>query len=380
MDSAGWVVETKYHRFRLEGRLEGGEGLGEAVLAYETYGRLNENRSNAILILHALSGDAHAAGRHHPNDPKPGWWDSMIGPGKPFDTDKYFFVCSNVLGGCQGSSGPNSTNPETGRQYGISFPFVTIKDMVRAQRELVRHLGIEKLFAVAGGSMGGMQALQWAVEYPELVEIVIPIATACRSSAQAIAFNEIERRAIISDPAWNRGDYYRTGQPENGLALARMIGHITYLNEKVFEERFGRRLSNHGSPYNYAFYPEFEVENYLYHKGDSFVKRFDANSYLYITKAIDYFDIARGKSSFEEAFRGLKSKFLVLSFSSDWLYPPEESEKLVSALKANGVAVEYRKIETDSGHDSFLLENKEYWSTVREFLDQNFKRLATQSK
>lgn len=370
---SAWVVSTKYHKFRLDGRLEGGEELGEVTLAYETYGKLNEKRNNAVLILHALSGDAHAAGRHHPNDPRSGWWDSMIGPGKPFDTDKYFVVCSNVLGGCRGSSGPNSINPATGRQYGISFPFVTIKDMVRAQRELVRHLGIQKLLAVAGGSMGGMEALQWAVDYPESVELAIPIATACRSSAQAIAFNEIERRAIVSDPAWNRGDYYRTGQPENGLALARMIGHITYLNEKVFEEKFGRRLSNHGSLYNYAFYPEFEVENYLYHKGDSFVKRFDANSYLYITKAIDYFDIARGKGSVEEAFKGVTSRFLVISFTSDWLYPPEESERLVSALRANGIGVDYRNIKTDSGHDSFLLENEEYGNLLRDFLEKNFK-------
>lgn len=368
------LVETRYHRFLLEGRLEGGEEFGDVTLAYETYGTLNEGKSNAILILHALSGDAHAAGRHHPNDPNPGWWDAMIGPGKPFDTNRYFVVCSNVLGGCRGSSGPNAIDPKTGKQYGVSFPFVTIRDMVRAQRELVRHLGIEKLFAVAGGSMGGMQALQWAVDYPEEVELAIPIATACRSSAQGIAFNEIERRAIMSDPAWNRGDYYRTGQPERGLALARMIGHITYMNEKAFEERFGRRLSNGSSFYNYAFYPEFEVENYLYHKGDSFVKRFDANSYLYITKAIDYFDISRGRGSLEEAFAGVRSKFLLISFSSDWLYPPEESERLASALRANGVDAGHKCIRTGSGHDSFLLENEEYGNLVREFLDRNYAR------
>ncbi|MEM3486643.1 MAG: homoserine O-acetyltransferase [Candidatus Methanomethyliaceae archaeon] len=364
------IVETKYFTFAHppdELVLESGERLGPITLAYETYGELNSDKSNAILILHALSGDAHAAGYHSPEDIKPGWWDPMIGPGKAFDTEQYFVICSNVLGGCKGSTGPSSINPKTGRPYGLEFPIITIKDMVNAQKRLIEHLGIEQLLSVAGGSMGGFQALQWAVSYPDAVKSVIAIATAARQSAQGIAFDEVGRRAIMSDPNWMNGDYYGKAIPKDGLALARMIGHITYLSEESMHEKFGRNLHN-SAHYSFTFNPDFEVESYLYYKGDSFVKRFDANSYLYITKAIDYFDITEGTGNLVEAFKRVKAKFLVISFSSDWLYPPAQSKEIVRALKANNVDVTYFEIKSKYGHDAFLVEFEQQTRIIKNFL------------
>ena len=286
------TVETQIPRLSDELALESGEKLGPLTLAYETYGSLNADRTNAILVFHALSGDAHAAG-YHEGDDSPGWWDGMIGPGKAFDTDKYFVICSNVIGGCKGSTGPSSENPQTGRPYGLDFPIITIKDMVNAQKKLIDSLGIDKLLSVAGGSMGGMQALQWAVSYPSRLLSAIPIATTARHSPQQIAFNEVGRQAIMADPNWNNGDYYGGTPPTRGLSVARMVGHITYMSDASMGEKFGRRFKDRLE--NEKFEPDFEVEGYLQYRGDNFVKRFDANSYLYITKALDYFDLHNGK-------------------------------------------------------------------------------------
>ncbi len=363
------IVQTRYFTFAQDEPmpLDSGETLGPITLAYETYGKLNEDRSNAILILHALSGDAHAAGYHSPEDRKPGWWDDTIGPGKAFDTDRYFVVCSNVIGGCAGSTGPGSIDPRTGRPYALSFPVVTIHDMVNAQRRLMEHLGIPRWLAVAGGSMGGMQALQWAVSYPALVKSAIVLASTAVSSPQTIAFNEVGRQAIYADPNWNHGDYYGRTPPKAGLAVARMIGHITYLSDKSMRQKFGRRLQNR-ERYGYDFDTEFAVESYLRYKGNRFTERFDANSYLYITKALDYFDLSNGHRSLAEAFRGVRARFLVASFTSDWLYPPAESRKLVSALTANGLDVTYCDIESSWGHDAFLLEVDTMTSLIGDFL------------
>ncbi len=351
------IVETKFYKLGAcphELQLKSGATLGPVTLAYETYGTLNEEKTNAILICHALTGDAHAAG-FHADDKKPGWWDKMIGPGKSFDTNKYFVVCSNVIGSCKGSTGPSSINPQTGNPYGLSFPVITIEDMVHAQKYLVENLGIKKLLAVAGGSMGGMQCLTWAVLYPEMVHSVIPIATNYRHSAQQIAFHEVGRQAIMSDPDWQDGDYYGKTIPSRGLALSRMVGHITYMSEKSMEEKFGRKLFSR-ERVGYDFSVDFEVGNYLRYRGDSFVQRFDANSYLYITKALDYFDLTEEKS-LVEIFKDIQSKFLVISFTSDWLYPPHQSEEIVRALKINDVDVSYIAINSSYGHDAFLVEN-----------------------
>jgi homoserine O-acetyltransferase len=372
------LVETRYFTFAEppnELILSSGRKLGPITLAYETYGSLNEREDNVILIMHALSGTAHAAGYHSPDDKYPGWWDIYVGPGKPFDTDKYFVVCSNVIGGCNGSTGPSSINPETGREYGLDFPIVTIKDMVNAQWYLVKHLGVQKLLTVVGGSMGGMQALQWALSYPERVQSVIAIGTANSLSAQGIAFNEVGRQAIFRDPNWKNGDYYHSEQPKSGLSLARMIGHITYLSEVLMHEKFGRRLQD-SELFSFDFKSEFMVESYLHHQGIKFVDRFDANSYIYITKAIDYFDL---KSDFGgklvNAFEKVLSDFLIISFSSDWLYPSSQSREIVNALRVNGKNVTYTEIETDKGHDAFLLENELMGRNISNFLKREFERM-----
>jgi homoserine O-acetyltransferase len=370
-DSVG-LVQRQYFTFATDEPmpLDSGEKLGPITLAYETYGQLNADRSNAILILHALSGDAHAAGYHSPEDTKPGWWDDCIGPGKAFDTRRYFVVCSNVIGGCQGSTGPSSINPATGRPYGLSFPVITIGDMVRAQRYLIDHLGIEKLLAVAGGSMGGMQALQWAVSYPERVRSVVALATTARHSPMLIAFSEVGRQAIYADPNWNHGDYYDGPRPNAGLALARMIGHITYLSEESMHQKFGRRLQNR-ERYGFEFDTEFAVEGYLKHKGTQFTNRFDANSYLYITKALDYFDLANGYGSLANAFaKSAHIMYLVVSFTSDWLYPPYHSKEIVSALTAVGADVTYCNLKSTWGHDAFLLEVETMTKLIADFLDR----------
>ena len=346
--------------------LDGGVSLAPVNVAYETYGELNRAKSNAILILHAFSGDAHAAGSDKETGSL-GWWDNMIGPGKGFDTDKYFVISSNVLSGCRGTSGPSSVNPETGCPYGMSFPPVTIADMVRLQKLLVDHLGITRLLAVTGGSMGAMQALQWAVAYPDSVAAAIPIAGTARHSPQQIAFNEVGRQAIMADQDWNEGNYYGRRPPARGLAVARMVGHITYMSDQSMREKFGRRLRDQN---------QFEVESYLRYRGSQFVDRFDANSYLYITKAMDYFDLANGRHSLSAAFEGVKSRFLVISFTSDWLYPSYQSLEIVRALRGRNCDVAYCELPSNYGHDAFLVNIDEQAELVRGFLASTFRGVA----
>jgi homoserine O-acetyltransferase len=364
------LVEIKYFTFA-EDRpmpLESGEVLGPVTLAYETYGQLNPERSNAILILHALSGDAHVAGFHSPSASKPGWWDDCVGPGKAFDTRKYFVICSNIIGGCQGSTGPNSINPKTGKPYGLHFPVVTIGDMVHAQHQLIDHLGIDKLLAVAGGSMGGMQVLQWAVSYPERVRAALPIATTARHSPMLIAFSEVGRQAIYADPNWNGGDYYDGPRPDTGLALARMIGHITYLSEQSMHQKFGRRLRER-EHFGFDIDTDFAVESYLRYNGLRFTGRFDANSYLYITKALDYFDLCNGSGNLTAAFANSADiTYLVVSFTSDWLYPTYHAKELVSSLTAVGADVTFCNLQSTWGHDAFLLEVETMTRLIADFL------------
>ncbi|MBS3787533.1 homoserine O-acetyltransferase [Candidatus Bipolaricaulota bacterium] len=375
--SVGEVETNKFH-YDENIELESGRKFGPIDVAYETYGELNKDRSNAVLICHALTGDAHAAGWHD-GDEKPGWWDNMIGPGKAFDTDKYFVISSNVLGGCQGTTGPSSINPETGEPYGLNFPVITVKDMITVQKKLLEHLGVDRIFAVAGGSLGGMQALQWAVTWPERVKFVIPIATTAQSTPQQIALDEVRRRAIMSDPKWNEGDYYGDSPPEDGLRLARMIGHITYLSDTSMKEKFGRKLQGSGK-FNFDLDVDFEVENYLHYKGGSFVERFDANSYLYLTKAVDYFDLTNGgERSLMEAFSNVKSKFLVISITSDWLYPTYQSKQIVKALESNSVDVTYSEITSTYGHDAFFLEPGQLHHMVANFLSQVLVKDVMQS-
>ncbi|MBN1201528.1 MAG: homoserine O-acetyltransferase [Anaerolineae bacterium] len=368
-DSVG-IVQRQLAHFDEPLRLRGGGSLDSFTLAYETYGTLNTDRSNAILICHALSGDAHVAG-YHTDDPdeKPGWWDAAVGPGKLIDTDRFFVICSNVIGGCQGSTGPSSPAPD-GKPYALRFPVITIADMVQAQRCLIDHLGIQKLLAVTGGSMGGMQALQWAVDMPDRVASVLFLASTARSSAQHIAFNETGRQAIYADPNWNNGDYYSGPAPHGGLAVARMMAHITYMSEISLERKFGRNLQTRDSLAYTFSEPEFAVESYLAYQGQKFVERFDANSYLYITKAIDYFDIGTDYGSLQAALARTQCSFLVVSFSSDWLYPAEQSQELVKALTKLGREVEYHHIEAPFGHDSFLVEVDRMAHTVKSFLDR----------
>jgi homoserine O-acetyltransferase len=361
------IVNTEYFTFAHPPNkliLESRESLGPVTLAYETYGKLNEQNSNAILVVHALSGDAHAAGFHE-GEQKPGWWDVMIGPDKGLDTEKYFVICSNVIGGCKGSTGPSSINPNTNRPYGIDFPIITIGDMVNAQRHLIDQLGIEKLLCVVGGSMGGMQVLQWMISHPDKIRSAIPIATAMKHAPQQIAFDEVGRQAIMADPNWNKGSYYGRSPPAKGLAVARMIGHITYMSDISMTEKFGRRFKADKEPFKFS--PEFEVEGYLKYRGDNFVKRFDANSYLYITKAIDYFNILNEKN-IHEVFKGLKAKVLVIAFKSDWLYPAYQSLEIVKACKLAGVDATYCEINSTYGHDAFLLEVDEETHMIRHFL------------
>lgn len=370
MDSVG-IVETRYFRFAEppdEVVLESGKRLGPITVAYETYGQLSEGMANAVLLTHALSGDAHAAGRHRPDDTHPGWWDNMIGPGKALDTDRYFVVCSNFIGGCKGSTGPGSINPATGRPYGLDFPMITVSDMVKVQKALIDHLGIERLLSVAGGSLGGMQALEWSLAYPESVGSIIPIASTSRLSARAIAFNEVGRNAITSDPNWRGGDYYGGAAPARGLAVARMVGHITYLSDEGMGMKFGRRLQDKEA-YGYDFSTDFAVESYLRYQGDKFVERFDANSYLYISKAMDYFDIGGRYGSLAEAFSRVRAKFLVISFSSDWLFPSYQSKEIVKALMSNDKDVSYCEIRSLYGHDAFLLETEQQTKLVSSFLN-----------
>ena len=364
------VVETQCYRIPEEIVLEHGDRLSDVNVAYETYGKINNEKSNAILVCHALSGDAHAGGWHR-EDEKPGWWDIIIGPGKALDTDKFFVICSNVLGGCKGTTGPSSINSKTGKPYGLDFPFITVKDMVNVQKMLLDHLDIDKLFAVVGGSFGGMQVLQWCVSYPDMVRLAVPIATSAYSSPQQIAFNEVGRRAITSDPDWISGNYYGRTPPARGLSLARMIGHITYLSDESMHQKFGRKLQDK-SEYGFDFTSlDFQVESYLSYHGDAFVKRFDANSYLYITKAIDYFDLTKkGSLSLAEALKSVKAKFLVISISSDWLYPPYQCKEIAEALSANDIDVRHCTVRSNYGHDAFLLESGQMNYTIGNFLSR----------
>lgn len=365
------LVETKILTLQENIQLEGGQQFGPIRIAYETYGELNATRSNAILILHAFSGDAHAAGFHGEDEDYPGWWDHMIGPGRAFDTNRYYVICSNVIGGCQGSTGPGSINPATGRPYGLDFPVVTIEDMVKVQAGLIDYLGIDSLLAVAGGSMGGMQAIEWTVAYPDRVRSAIILASTARLSAQAIAFNAVGRNAIMSDPRWNKGDYYGGEHPSRGLAIARMVGHITYLSDQSMGMKFGRKLQTR-ERFGFDFSDQFAVESYLEYQGDKFVDRFDANSYIYLTKAIDYYDLAARYGSLEAAFDTTRARFLVVSFSSDWLYPSYQSKEIVFALTKDGKDVSYTEISSPYGHDSFLLESARQTPLISAFLERSY--------
>lgn len=352
--------------------LESGFKLSPITIVYETLGKLNHNKDNGILICHALTGDSHVAGKYSddPPDTPPGWWDFMVGPGKGIDTDRYFVICCNILGSCMGSTGPASINPATDKPYGLDFPMVTIGDMVDSQRQLLKHLGITKLYSVIGGSVGGMQVLEWCVRYPEMVRSAIPIATTMRHSALAIAFNEVARQAIMADPSWNKGSYYESSGPHHGLAVARMIGHVTYLSDEAMRKKFGRQLQDK-EDFSFNFGGDFQVESYLRYQGSKFVKRFDANSVLYLTKAADYFDLKNVEYT-EESLNDLshkQSKFLVISYTSDWLYPTYQARELVQALKRSRQDVSFCEIEADCGHDAFLIEDSRLTNLIRGFLD-----------
>jgi homoserine O-acetyltransferase/O-succinyltransferase len=350
-------------------RLDAGVDLSPFQIAYQTYGKLNAARSNAVLICHALTGDQHVANTH-PVTAKPGWWETMVGPGKPIDTSRYFVICPNVVGGCMGTTGPSSLDPTTGRPWGLDFPVITIPDMVRAQAMLLDHLGIESLFSIAGGSMGGMQVLQWAASYPDRVFSALPIATATRHSAQNIAFHEVGRQAVMADPEWRHGRYLIEGtNPLRGLAVARMGAHITYLSDAALHRKFGRKFQDRSNP-TFSFDADFEVESYLRHQGSTFVERFDANCYLYLTRAMDYFDLAADHDGvLARAFKGTPTRFCVISFTSDWLFPTTESRAIVHALNAGSARVSFAEITTDKGHDAFLLDEPELLAIVRGFLD-----------
>ena len=380
-DEIGSVGICAAKKFTLEHPLAllGGRVLHGVEVVYETYGTLAPDRSNAVLICHALSGDAHVAGWKPDDDPAtahPGWWDQMVGPGKAIDTDRLFVVCSNVLGGCSGTTGPASIDPATGRPWGLRFPMITVEDMVDVQAALLDHLGVERLASVVGGSMGGMQALAWAKRYPERVATVVADATTWRLGAQAIAFNEVGRRAILEDPAFAGGDYYGAEkQPDSGLGIARMVGHITYLSDASMHEKFGRGLQS-SDDYAYDFVSEFKVESYLAYQGRRFVERFDANTYLYMTKAMDYFDLQGEEETLAEALSGVTARFQVLSFSSDWLFATARSRELVSALRAIGTEVTFAEIPSDYGHDAFLLEPEAQHRMIAPFLKHAADREA----
>ena len=354
--------------------LECGRDIGPFTIAYQTYGELNAAKSNAILICHALTGDQHAA-NEHPITGKPGWWEWMVGPGRPIDTRRYFVICPNIIGGCMGSSGPASINPATGAPYGLDFPIVTVADMVDAQVRLIDHFGIDELFAVVGGSMGGMQVLDWASRHGERVFAAVPIATAAWHTSQNIAFHEVGRQAVMADPDWCEGNYLVEGRvPRRGLAVARMAAHITYLSEEALQDKFGRNLQNRDDR-SFTFNADFQVESYLRHQGSTFVDRFDPNSYLYITRAMDYFDLAAQHDDvLANAFRGTQTRFCVVSFTSDWLYPTRESKEIVQALNAVAANVSFVEVESDKGHDAFLLDEPEMFATVGGFLNAGAKR------
>jgi homoserine O-acetyltransferase len=368
------IVETQSVRFDSL-QLDCGVTLTPVDVAYETYGELNESRSNAILVCHAFTGDAHAAGISH--EGKPGWWENMIGPGKGFDTNKYFVLCCNVLGGCRGTTGPSSLDPATDKPFAMSFPLITIADMVRLQVKLIDHLGIPKLLAVAGGSMGGMQVLEWAVAHADRVLAAFPIATTSRHSAQQIAFNEVGRQAIMADLDWSEGNYYGAKPPARGLSVARMVGHITYMSDDSMREKFGRRFRSGDA--TACFSNVFEVESYLRYRGSQFVDRFDANSYLYITKAMDLFDLTNGHGSLAAALERAQARFLVISFTSDWLYPTYQSLEIVSALRGRNRDVAFCELPSNYGHDAFLVDVAEQTELIRGFLASTFRDRAARA-
>ena len=350
-------------------KLDSGAVLSPFTIAYKTYGKLNADKSNVILVCHALTGDQYVANRH-PLTGKSGWWRHLIGSDKPIDPERYFIICSNVIGSCLGTTGPGSTNPETGKPYGLNFPVITIGDMVRAQAMLLDHLEIESVFCVIGGSMGGMQVLQWAADYPDRVFTAIPIATAAKHSSQNIAFHEVGRQAVMADPEWKGGDYQaKKSNPSKGLAVARMAAHITYLSDEALHRKFGRNLQDRDR-LAYGFDADFQIESYLRHQGITFVERFDANSYLYLTRAMDYFDLAEEHDGvLAHAFTSTKTRFCVVSFTSDWLFPTEENRLVVHALNAAAANVSFVEIDTDKGHDAFLLNEPEMFATISGFLN-----------
>jgi homoserine O-acetyltransferase len=360
------IVETKFAYFDTELRLESGRILGPITLAYETYGELNKDRSNAVMVTHAWTGSAHLAGRHSDDDKKLGWWDAIVGPGRLLDTNKYFVICSNIIGSCYGSTGPTSINPKTGKRYNLTFPVITVRDMVRAQQLLLDYLGIGKLLTVLGGSMGGMQALEWSTCYPDRIASAIVLATSGRPSPMAIAMNAVARWAIFNDPSWKKGEYRKN--PKDGLALARGIGHITFLSEESMNSKFGRRFSARDGLFD--FFGQFEVERYLSYNGYNFVDRFDANSFLYLAKALDLYDVTWGCESLQEAFAPVKTPIQFYAFTSDWLYPPYQTEEMVQVLRDLGKPAEYHLIESSYGHDAFLLEHETFTPFVRNFLEK----------
>ena len=361
-------------------KLDCGKTINDFPLAYETYGTLNENKDNAILVFHALTGDQFVTGTN-PVTNKEGWWVTAVGPGKAIDTNKYFVICANVIGGCMGSWGPSNNNKETNQPYGLDFPVITIKDIVKAQESLLDYLGIKKLLCATGGSMGGMQLLQFCATFPDKTFSAIPIACSASHSAQNIALNELARQAIMADPVWNGGKYFlKNTQPKNGLAVARMVGHISYLSDQGMQEKFGRKLQEKAD-YEFSFNADFQVESYLRHQGNTFVERFDANSILYITRAMDYFDLSKQfKGGLVDAFKEQKTKFLVITFSSDWLYKTKENKDIVIALNASGADVSYSEIVTDKGHDSFLVDEPEFLKTLKGFINSMYEKFKNEKR
>jgi homoserine O-acetyltransferase len=362
------IVKTEHIVFNVELRLESGRLLGPLTIAYETYGKLNNDKSNAILVAHAWTGDAHAAGRHNKEDRKPGWWDDMVGPGKVLDTERYFVICSNVIGSCFGSTGPTSTNPRTGKPYNLQFPVIMVRDMVRAQQLLLDHLNIDRLLTVIGGSMGAMQALEWGVHYPDRVRSIIPIAGTGRPSPMAIALNALARQAIYNDPMWRKGNYKPEHPPTDGLALARAVGHISFLSDPSMNLKFGRRFSARDGQFD--FFGQFEIERYLTYNGRNFVDRFDTNSFLYLAKALDLYDVSWGFDGLEDALSNLDCASLWFAFTSDWLYPPYQTEELIDVLHKQGKEAEYHLVESDYGHDSFLVEPEKFTPKIVAFLER----------
>ena len=368
MENSVGLVKTEYADFDIELQLESGRLLGPLTLAYETYGNLNQDASNVILATHAWTGDAHAAGVHDKEDRRPGWWDNMIGPGKALDTDRYFVICSNTIGSCKGSTGPTSIDPRTKRPYRLSFPVLMVRDMVRAQKLLLDHLGIPSLLSVVGGSMGAMQALEWGIHFPEMVRSIVPIAGTGRTSPMAIALNALARQAIYNDPLWKKGNYQPEHPPADGLSLARAVGHISFLSDQSMQLKFNRRFSLRDGMFD--FFGQFEIERYLDYNGGNFVDRFDTNSFLYLAKALDLYDVAWNFDSLSEALEQIRCPSLWFAFSSDWLYPPYQTEELVNELRKLNKPTEYHLIQSDYGHDSFLVEPEKFIPHLRTFLDR----------